>query len=113
MERKELEQMTIKALRTEGERRGLGFPSRTKKADLIDRIEADQKEVSEVKSLRKPTKAEIREKILAEVEPWEGPDSKTPAAFIQAGILSGIDPHAIWKAVTISWPDYRGAGGFG
>ena len=38
MERKELEQMTIKALRTEGEQRGVGFPSRTKKADLIDRI---------------------------------------------------------------------------
>ena len=114
MERKELEQMTIKALRTEGERRGLGFPSRTKKADLIDRIreqvKADQKEAD--KMTKVPTKAEIRAKVIAEIEPWDGPESKSPAAFIRAGILSGADQFAIWKSVTIRWPDYRGAGGF-
>ena len=117
MERKELEQMTIKALRTEGERRGLGFLSRPKKADIIDRImeqvETDQKEAAEAKDWKKPTKAEIRARIIAETEPWDGPESKSPAAFIRAGILSGIDPYAIWKTVTIRWPDYRGAGGFG
>ena len=116
MERKELEQMSVKELRAEGKRRGLGFPSQTKKADLIDRIrdqvKADQKEAAEAKDWKKPTKIEIRARIIALTEPWEGPDSKTPAAFIRAGILSGIDPHAIWKSVTISWPDYRGAGGF-
>ena len=116
MERKELEQMTIKALRTEGERRGVGFPSRTKKADLIDRIreqvKADQKEAAEAKDWKKATKAEIRARIIAETEPWDGPESKSPAAFIRAGILSGADQFAIWKAVTIHWPDYRGSGGF-
>ena len=117
MERKELEQMTIKELRTEGEGRGLKFLSRPKKADLIDRIreqvKADQKDAAEAKDWKKPTKAEIKARILAETEPWDGPESKSPAAFIRAGILSGINPYAIWKAVTIRWPDYRGAGGVG
>ena len=59
-----------------------------------------------------PTKAEIRAKVIAEIEPWDGPESKSPAAFIRAGILSGADQFAIWKGVTIRWPDYRGSGGF-
>ena len=112
MERKELEQMTIKALRTEGEQRGLRFLSRPKKADLIDRIMEQVEEAAEAKDWKKATKAEIRARIIAETKPWDGPESKSPAAFIRAGILSGIDPYAIWKSVTIRWPDYRGAGGF-
>ena len=115
MEREELEQMTIKELQAEGKRLGLGLPSRIKKADLIGRIrkqvKADQKEAD--KMTKVPTKAEIRAKVIAEIEPWDGPESKSPAAFIRAGILSGADQFAIWKAVTIHWPDYRGSGGFG
>ena len=115
MEREELEQMTIKELQTEGKRLGLGFPSRIKKADLIGRIrkqvKANQKEAD--KMTKVPTKAEIRAKVIAEIEPWDGPESKSPAAFIRAGILSGADQFAIWKAITIRWPSYRGAGGFG
>ena len=114
MEREELEQMTIKELQAEGKRLGLGVPSRTKKADLIGRIrkqvKADQKEAD--KMTKVPTKAEIRAKVIAEIEPWDGPESKSPAAFIRAGILSGADQFAIWKRVTIRWPDYRGSGGF-
>ena len=64
MERKELEQMTIKELQAEGKRLGLGVPSRIKKTDLIDRIrkqvKADQKEAD--KMTKVPTKAEIRAK---------------------------------------------------
>ena len=115
MEREELEQMTIKELRTEGKRLELGFPSGSKKTDLIDKIlakdKADRKEAD--KMTKVPTKAEIRAKVIAEIEPWDGPESKSPAAFIRAGILSGADRFAIWKAVTIHWPDYRGSGGFG
>ena len=114
MEREELEQMTIKELQTEGKRLGLGVPSRIKKADLIGRIrkqvKADQKEAD--KMTKVPTKAEIRAKVIAEIEPWDGPESKSPAAFIRAGILAGINPYAIWKTITIRWPSYRGAGGF-
>ena len=117
MKRTELEQMTIKELRTEGKRLELGFPPRSKKADLIDRIleqdKADRKEDAEAKKSKKPTTAEIRARAIAETEPWDGGSvAKTPAAFIRAGLLSGADQFAIWKGVTIRWPDYRGSGGF-
>ena len=116
MEREELEQMTIKELQTEGKRLGLGVPSRIKKADLIGRIrkqvKANQKEEAEAKKAKKPTRKELIAKIVAETEAWDGPESKSPAALIRAGILAGINPYAIWKTVTIRWPSYRGAGGF-
>ena len=116
MERKELEQMSVKELQAEGKKRGLGFRSQTKKADLIDRIrdqvKADQKEAEEAKDWKKATKAEIRARTIALTEPWDGPESKSPAAFIRAGLLSEADQFAIWKGVTIRWPDYRGSGGF-
>ena len=117
MKRTELEQMTIKELREEGKRLELGFPPRSKKADLIDRIlakdKADRKQDAEAKKSKKPTTAEIRAQVIAETEPWDGgSEAKTPAAFIRAGLLSEADQFAIWKGVTIRWPDYRGSGGF-
>ena len=116
MKRTELEQMTIKELRAAGKRLELGFPPRSKKADLIDRIlakdKADRKQDAEAKKSKKPTTAEIRAQAIAETGPWDGPETKTPAAFIRAGLLSEADQFAIWKGVTIRWPDYRGSGGF-
>ena len=52
------------------------------------------------------TKKEAREQMIADADPWEGPEweCKTPAAFVQAGLLLGIDPYSIWKAITIRWP---------
>ena len=89
MERKELEQMSVKELQAKGKKRGLGFRSQTKKADLIDRIrdqvKDDQKEAEEAKDWKKATKAEIRARTIALTEPWDGPESKSPAAFIRAG----------------------------
>ena len=47
--------------------------------------------------------------------PWDGPDWEcpTPASLIKAGLLLGIAPRSIWRTVQASWPDYRGASGFG
>ena len=96
MEREELEQMTIKELQTEGKRLGLGVPSRIKKADLIGRIrkqvKANQKEEAEAKKAKKPTRKELIAKIVAETEAWDGPESKSPAALIRAGILRWNQP---------------------
>ena len=47
--------------------------------------------------------------------PWDGPKWKcpTPASLMRAGLLLGIAPRPIWRAVQARWPDYRGASGFG
>ena len=47
--------------------------------------------------------------------PWDGPEWKcpTPASLMRAGLLLGIAPRPIWRAVQARWPDYRGASGFG
>ena len=47
--------------------------------------------------------------------PWDGPDWEcpTPASLIKAGLLLGIAPRPIWRAVQAHWPDYKGASGYG
>ena len=47
--------------------------------------------------------------------PWDGPEWEcpTPASLMKAGLLLGIAPRSIWRAVQAHWPDYRGASGFG
>ena len=47
--------------------------------------------------------------------PWDGPEWEcpTPASLMKAGLLLGIAPRPIWRAVQVRWPDYRGASGFG
>ena len=47
--------------------------------------------------------------------PWDGPEWKcpTPASLMKAGLLLGVAPRPIWRAVQARWPDYRGASGFG
>ena len=43
--------------------------------------------------------------------PWDGPEWKcpTPASLMKAGLLLGVAPRPIWRAVQARWPDYRGA----
>ena len=47
--------------------------------------------------------------------PWDGPKWKcpTPASLMKAGLLLGIAPRSIWRAVQARWPDYKGASGYG
>ena len=47
--------------------------------------------------------------------PWGGPEWKcpTPASLMKAGLLLGIAPRPIWRAVQARWPDYKGASGYG
>ena len=43
--------------------------------------------------------------------PWDGPKWKcpTPASLMRAGLLLGIAPRSIWRAVQARWPDYKGS----
>ncbi len=47
--------------------------------------------------------------------PWDGPEWKcpTPASLIRSGLLLGVAPRPIWRAVQARWPDYKGASGYG
>ena len=47
--------------------------------------------------------------------PWDGPEWKcpTPASLIRSGLLLGVAPRPIWRAVPARWPDYKGASGYG
>ena len=47
--------------------------------------------------------------------PWDGPEWEcpTPASLMKAGLLLGIAPRPIWRAVQARWPDYKGASGYG
>ena len=47
--------------------------------------------------------------------PWDGPEWEcpTPASLMKAGLLLGIAPRSIWRAVQARWPDYKGASGYG
>ena len=42
--------------------------------------------------------------------PWDGPKWKcpTPASLMKAGLLLGVAPRSIWRAVQARWPDYQG-----
>ena len=42
--------------------------------------------------------------------PWDGPEWEcpTPASLMKAGLLLGIAPRSIWRAVQARWPDYQG-----
>ncbi len=122
---KDLEGLVKKDLVEMGNGLGMGISIRNKKADIVEAIikrrwlddKAVEAEIQKGKEkpTRTPTKKEVREQMIADADPWEGPEweCKTPAAFVQAGLLLGIDPYSTWKAITIRWPDYRGAGGFG
>ena len=85
--------LTVKALRALAEEYEVQIPAgRIAKNGLIKILEADNIQ-----------------------PPWDGPEWKcpTPAAFIKAGLLLGVAPRPIWRAVQARWPDYRGASGFG
>ena len=57
-------------------------------------------------------KRQTQQEIIDSADEWtpEG-EPKTPAALIQIGLLSRIDPGSIAKAVQERFPKYRGAGG--
>ena len=47
--------------------------------------------------------------------PWDGPEWEcpTPASLIRSGLLLGVAPRPIWRAVQARWPDYKGTSGYG
>ena len=63
------------------------------------------------------TKGKLIEILEAEniQPPWDGPEWKcpTPASLMKAGLLLGVAPRPIWRAVQARWPDYKGASGYG
>ena len=83
--------LTVKALRALAEEYEVQLPAgRITKNGLIEILEAENIQ-----------------------PPWDGPDWKcpTPASLMRAGLLLGIAPRPIWRAVQARWPDYKGASG--
>ena len=85
--------LTVKALRALAEEYEVQLPAgRITKGKLIEILEAENIQ-----------------------PPWGGPEWKcpTPASLMKAGLLLGIAPRPIWRAVQARWPDYKGASGYG
>ena len=85
--------LTVKALRALAEEYEVQLPvGRITKNKLIEILEAENIQ-----------------------PPWDGPEWKcpTPASLMKAGLLLGVAPRPIWRAVQARGPDYRGASGFG
>ena len=85
--------LTVKALRALAEEYEVQLPvERITKDKLIEILEAENIQ-----------------------PPWDGPEWKcpTPASLMRAGLLLGIAPRSIWRAVQARWPDYKGASGYG
>ena len=85
--------LTVKALRALAEEYEVQLPvERITKNKLIEILEAENIQ-----------------------PPWDGPEWKcpTPASLMRAGLLLGIAPRSIWRAVQARWPDYKGASGYG
>ena len=81
--------LTVKALRALAEEYEVQLPAgRITKGKLIEILEGEKIQL-----------------------PWDGPKWKcpTPTSLMRAGLLLGIAPRSIWRAVQARWPDYKGS----